>query len=66
MKQKKFAAAFSDFDDAVKLDSQDAMALYGRGLSAVKLGKDGAADMAKAASLDATMADYFAANGLIP
>jgi Flp pilus assembly protein TadD len=66
LKQKKFADAFSDFDDAVKLDGADAMALYGRGLSAAKLGRDGAANMAKAAGLDPAMAGYFADNGLVP
>lgn len=66
MKQKKFKDAFDDFDAAVKLDGQDAMALYGRGLSALKLGKDGAADMARAASRDPAMAGYFTDNGLVP
>ena len=66
MKQRKLAPAFDDFDAAAKLKSDDALALYGRGLSAVKLGKDGAADMAKAASIDPSVAGFYADNGLIP
>jgi lipoprotein NlpI len=66
MKQKKFTDAFDDFDAATKLDAGNAMALYGRGLSAAKLGKDGGADMAKAATLDPGMAQFYADNGLVP
>jgi lipoprotein NlpI len=66
MKQKKFADALSDFNSALELDNRNAMALYGRGLASVKLGKDGAADMAKATSLDPSLPDYFAGNGLVP
>jgi lipoprotein NlpI len=66
MKEKKFTDALSDFNNALDLDGQNAMALYGRGLATVKLGKDGATDMAKAASIDPGMADYYADNGLVP
>jgi len=66
MKQKKFADALTDFNSALELDGQEPMALYGRGLASVKLGKDGAADMAKAAALDPSMPDYFTGNGLVP
>jgi Flp pilus assembly protein TadD len=66
MKQKKFADALADFNRALDLDGQDAKALYGKGLASVKLGKDGAADMAKAAALDPSMPDYYAGSGLVP
>jgi lipoprotein NlpI len=66
MKQKKFADALGDFNSALQLDGQDAMALYGRGLASLKLGQDGAADMAKASSMDSGVADYFSFNGLEP
>ena len=66
LKQKKFTDAFADFDVAANMDDKDAMALYGRGLALVKQGKDGAADMAKAAALDPAMAGFFSDNGQIP
>ncbi|HWY62336.1 MAG TPA: hypothetical protein VNW15_10595 [Rhizomicrobium sp.] len=64
MKQKKNQDAWSDFDAAVKLDGQNAMALYGRGLAAQRLGRDGAADMAAAVSLDPGLPAFYADNGL--
>jgi lipoprotein NlpI len=66
MKEKKFADALSDFSSALELDGQNAIALYGRGLASMKLGKPDDGDMSKATSLDPGMADYFAANGLVP
>ena len=66
MKRKENQDAWSDFDAAVKLDGQNAMALYGRGLAAQRLGRDGAADMAAAASLDPAIAAFYADSGLSP
>jgi Flp pilus assembly protein TadD len=66
MKQKKFADALADFQSALALNCDDTPALYGRGLSAQKLGRDGSADMAKAQAADPGVASSFAANGLVP
>lgn len=66
MKQKKYQDAAADFGAALKLDGNNAMALYGRGLAARKLGGDGAADMAKAITLDPMVAQFYADNGLAP
>ena len=66
MKQKNYQGAWNDFDAALRLDRQNAMALYGRGLAAQKLGRDGAPDMSKAASLDSQIAAFYADGGLLP
>ncbi len=69
LKQRKFQDAFDDFNKAADLPGltgPDAMALYGRGLAAVKLGKPDNGDMAKAVALDPTIAQYYADNGLAP
>ena len=66
MKQKKLQDAASDFDAALTLDGRNALALYGRGLAAQKQGKDGGADMARAAALDPAIAAFYADNGLAP
>lgn len=64
LKQKKFQDAWNDFDAAIALAPRDAVALYGRGLAAQKLGKDGSADLAAATALNPGLARFYDDYGL--
>lgn len=68
LKQQQWQAAWNDYDAALKGAPRLVTALYGRGLAALKLGKEteGRADLATAARLKRDIADDFAGYGLTP
>jgi tetratricopeptide (TPR) repeat protein len=66
LKQSKFASAVADCDAAVKLDPQDADAVYIRGRAKIGLGDKigGEADIATAKAIDPGIADEYAKYGV--
>lgn len=71
LKQERWRDAWADYDAAVRLgEGNDSLAsfLYGRGLAALRLGREaeGRADMARAVALNATIAETYARNGVRP
>lgn len=67
LKQQRWQEAWDDYNTALK-PGRFASALYGRGLAALKLGKDteGRADLAAATQLRREIADDYAGYGLKP
>jgi tetratricopeptide (TPR) repeat protein len=65
-KWKKYQAAWNDFDAALNKAPNNPEFLYGRGISAMKIGKaiDGAADIAKAQMDEPDIEDFFADYGI--
>ena len=68
MKQQRWQAAWNDYNAAVQIDAAKALSIYGRGVAALRLGrtKEGQADLAAAARLNATVATAYAADGITP
>lgn len=66
--QGEFDTAADDFRRAVDRDASDPIALYGRGVTAVRLGREaeGEADIAHARALSQRRVDYYANAGLRP
>jgi tetratricopeptide (TPR) repeat protein len=71
LKQGRFAEAHADFDAAVRHGEGDgglASFVYGRGIAALRLGRtaEGQADLARAAALDASIAETYVRHGVRP
>ena len=72
LKQRRFAEAWADYDAAVRHGGEDhanrASFLYGRGISALRLGRtaEGQRDLADAAQRDANIAATYARHGVRP
>jgi tetratricopeptide (TPR) repeat protein len=68
LKQQNWQAAWNDYNAALKGTPRAASALYGRGLAAIRLGKEeeGRADLAAAARSKRDIAEDFAGYGLTP
>jgi hypothetical protein len=63
-----FEAAWADYDVAVRAAPASAHQLYGRGLAALRLGREeaGHADIAAAAALDASVVAAYQSYGVEP
>lgn len=68
LRQGQYSAAWRFYDRAVKANGRDASARYGRGLSALKLGRtsEGNADLAAAIRIAPETATNYAKRGLKP
>ena len=66
--QGDFAAAFTAFDEAAQHDSSRSLAFYGRGMSALRLGRqaEGEADIAHATALGRRSLSLYANAGMSP
>lgn len=67
-RQGDLAGAFADFSTAVEHNAESAPGLYGRGVTAIRLGRqaEGEADLARALSLDADIDEFYGNAGLRP
>ena len=68
LRQGRFRDAWDDYDAAVRARPDDPRAVYGRGTAALRLGRtvEGQADIARAAALNPTIAEEFAADFIMP
>lgn len=68
LKQKLFQAAWVDFNAALKVDAHNSGALYGRGIAALRLGRDteGQADLATAQGIQSDINETYADFGINP
>jgi tetratricopeptide (TPR) repeat protein len=57
-------AALGDFEASIAIDDASAPAIYGRGVALTRLGRNGAADIARAAELSDTTDDFYGVGGL--
>ncbi len=59
---------FVDYSDSIKLNFKNAMALYGRGIDKMRLGRteEGQADLTEALLQEPRIADEFALRGIVP
>jgi tetratricopeptide (TPR) repeat protein len=65
-RQKRYQEAWADYDAAVRLLPKEPSPLYGRGIAAIALGrtKEGQADIAKAVSMNPSIAKTYASYGI--
>jgi hypothetical protein len=64
LKQQRWQDAWNDYNSATAAAPSSAVALYGRGLAAQRLGQSGQADLNAATAADANVAAMFAAWGV--
>jgi lipoprotein NlpI len=66
LKQKRFQAAWNDFNSVVTVAPRNARALYGRGIAAIALGREaeGRADLAAAETLNRNITRLYADIGI--
>jgi tetratricopeptide (TPR) repeat protein len=67
-KQGRYAEAYHHYDVAVRVDAEEAHYRYGRGLAALRVGKEenGRADLAAALALNEDIDDAYAGYGVAP
>lgn len=67
-RQGDFAGALADFSLSVERNAESAPGLYGRGVAAIRLGRqaEGEADIARALALDEDVDDFYGNAGLRP
>jgi Flp pilus assembly protein TadD len=68
LRQSRFQDAWNDYDAALRLDADNAHYLYGRGIAALRLGREreGRADLARAMVLEAEVPQTYAGYGITP